>query len=216
MTTTVLRRTTPARGSRPAGLVSIGDHDHFYTVYTYIDRSATGPEEIFKDFKGYLQADAYSAMMVCTTRRDRRGRVPDARGESMRPGRRTRNDPISAGVTACSMTSKATRKPRDRRLRGVRRVSAWCCETSDRGRSSTSFHACWKPTPKVLPKSLIRRGDPVRAEPLGGPVCPLEPGFLEPDNAMSRAAVCRCAGPQELAARGSDKEAVTAAKLMSP
>ena len=42
--------------------VSIGDHDHPYAVYSYTpDRSATGPQEIFKDFKGYLQADADSA-----------------------------------------------------------------------------------------------------------------------------------------------------------
>ena len=33
-----------------------------YVVYSYTpDRSATGPDELFKDFKGYLQADAYSA-----------------------------------------------------------------------------------------------------------------------------------------------------------
>jgi transposase len=42
--------------------VSIGDHDHPYTVYTYTpDRSATGPREIFRGFRAYLQADAYSA-----------------------------------------------------------------------------------------------------------------------------------------------------------
>jgi transposase len=42
--------------------VAIGDHDHPYVVYTYTpDRGAAGPREIFKDFRGYLQADAYSA-----------------------------------------------------------------------------------------------------------------------------------------------------------
>ena len=42
--------------------VSIGDHHHPYVVYRYMpDRSGAGPQEIFKDFKGYLQADAYSA-----------------------------------------------------------------------------------------------------------------------------------------------------------
>ena len=40
---------------------SIGDHYHPYVVYRYTpDHSATGPQEIFKDFKGYLQADACS------------------------------------------------------------------------------------------------------------------------------------------------------------
>jgi hypothetical protein len=39
----------------------IGDHDHPYVVYRYTeDRSGTGPAEIFKDYKGYLQADAAS------------------------------------------------------------------------------------------------------------------------------------------------------------
>ena len=42
--------------------VSIGDHNNPCTVYSYApDRGATGPREIFKDFKGYLQADAYPA-----------------------------------------------------------------------------------------------------------------------------------------------------------
>ena len=42
--------------------VSIGDHYHPYVVYTYTpDRSGAGPAAIFKDFEGYLQADAYSA-----------------------------------------------------------------------------------------------------------------------------------------------------------
>src|SRR3954452_7760832 len=41
---------------------SIGDHNNHYVVYTYTpDRSGDGPAAIFKDFRGYLQADAYSA-----------------------------------------------------------------------------------------------------------------------------------------------------------
>ncbi len=39
----------------------VGDHDNPYVVYFYTpDHSATGPWEIFKDFQGYLQADACS------------------------------------------------------------------------------------------------------------------------------------------------------------
>lgn len=42
--------------------VQIGDHDHRYTVYDYTpDRSAAGPRRVFQGYKGYLQADAYSA-----------------------------------------------------------------------------------------------------------------------------------------------------------
>ena len=56
-------KTTMARGSRPAGS---GLPSATITILTWSivytpDRSAAGPEEIFKDFKGYLQADAYSA-----------------------------------------------------------------------------------------------------------------------------------------------------------
>ena len=54
-------KTTSGKGIKTGRLwVSIGDHYNPYVVYCYTpDRSATGPQEIFKDFKGYLQADAY-------------------------------------------------------------------------------------------------------------------------------------------------------------
>ena len=39
----------------------VGDRDHPYTVYDYTpDRSRDGPEAFLEDFRGYLQADAYS------------------------------------------------------------------------------------------------------------------------------------------------------------
>ena len=39
----------------------VGDPDHPYTVYDYTpNRSRAGPGEFLKDFRGYLQADAYS------------------------------------------------------------------------------------------------------------------------------------------------------------
>ena len=56
-------KTTSGKGIKTGRLwASIGDHYNPYVVYSYTpDRSAAGPQEIFKDFKGYLQADAYSA-----------------------------------------------------------------------------------------------------------------------------------------------------------
>ena len=40
----------------------VGDEEHPYTVYDYTpNRSRDGPEEFLKAFRGYLQADAYSA-----------------------------------------------------------------------------------------------------------------------------------------------------------
>jgi transposase len=39
----------------------VGDAEHPYTVYDYTpNRSRDGPDEFLKDFRGYLQADAYS------------------------------------------------------------------------------------------------------------------------------------------------------------
>jgi transposase len=39
----------------------VGDPKHPYTVYDYTpNRSRAGPDEFLKDFRGYLQADAYS------------------------------------------------------------------------------------------------------------------------------------------------------------
>jgi transposase len=39
----------------------VGDPKHPYTVYDYtLNRSRAGPDEFLKDFRGYLQADAYS------------------------------------------------------------------------------------------------------------------------------------------------------------
>ena len=40
----------------------IGDRDHPYTVYDYRDsRGQEGPAEVLKDYRGYLQTDAYSS-----------------------------------------------------------------------------------------------------------------------------------------------------------
>src|ERR1035437_5176438 len=39
----------------------VGDDDHPFTVYDYTpNRSRDGPEEFLKEFRGFLQADAYS------------------------------------------------------------------------------------------------------------------------------------------------------------
>ena len=42
--------------------VQIGDHNHRYIVYDYTpDHSGVGPRRVFRGYRGYLQADAYSA-----------------------------------------------------------------------------------------------------------------------------------------------------------
>jgi hypothetical protein len=54
----------PKRDSTRTGYLwaYVGDADHPYTVYDYRDsRGRVGPAEILKDFRGYLQTDAYSS-----------------------------------------------------------------------------------------------------------------------------------------------------------
>ena len=121
----------------------IGDHYHPYVVYRYTeDRSGAGPAEIFKDYKGYLQADAASVYdrlyssgkiievgcMMHARRRFYEARTSD-------PPRRTRRWRGSN----CSTTSNA-RPRRSTRPRGTRRSSlhGTRCGGSDRVRSSSS------------------------------------------------------------------------------
>ena len=50
----------------------VGDAEHPYTVYDYTpNRSRDGPDEFLKDFRGYLQADAYSGYDHLYTAPDR-------------------------------------------------------------------------------------------------------------------------------------------------
>ena len=50
----------------------VGDAEHPYTVYDYTpNRSRDGPDEFLKDFRGYLQADAYSGYDHIYTEPDR-------------------------------------------------------------------------------------------------------------------------------------------------
>ena len=61
---TPVRVLDPTRDSTRKGYfwVYIGDDGHPYTVFDYRDsRSRDGPAEILKDFRGYLQTDAYAS-----------------------------------------------------------------------------------------------------------------------------------------------------------
>ena len=131
--------------------VSIGDHDHPYMVYTYTpDRSAAGPREIFKDFKGYLQADAYSAYDGLYTSGEiiEVGCMMHARRKFYEA--RTSDPPRShqalAWIGLLYDVERRGEGARDRGLRGVRRLAASGCERSDRGRSSRSSMTGWKPS----------------------------------------------------------------------
>jgi hypothetical protein len=60
---TPIRVLDPGKGkTRTARFwVYVGDDEHPFTVFDYTtSRSRDGPEKFLKDFKGYLQADAYT------------------------------------------------------------------------------------------------------------------------------------------------------------
>ena len=127
---------------------SIGDHYHPYVVYTYTpDRSVAGPAAIFKDFEGYLQADAYSAYDALFTSGKiiEVGCMMHARRNSTRPGPATRLGRTRRWRGSnCSTTSNARRR-RSTRPRGTRHSSppGMRCGRSDRGRSSSSSMTGW-------------------------------------------------------------------------
>ena len=139
--------------------VSVGDRDHPYVVYRYTpDRSAAGPREIFKDFKGYLQADAYSAydglyksgeIIEVGCMMHARRKFYEAR--TSRPA----TVPSGAGMDQPALRRR-TRREKARRPQTTRPSSRFgtSCETSDRGRSSTSFTPGWKPScPRSCPRA---------------------------------------------------------------
>ncbi len=122
---------------------SVGDHYNPYVVYCYTpDHSATGPQEIFKDFKGYLQADAcFSLRLSVQIEADHRGRLHDARstkvlrGEDQRPG----TVASSIGVDPIALRHR-TRSEKAQSL-PITRLLSRCgtsCEKSDRCRSLKS------------------------------------------------------------------------------
>ena len=138
--------------------VSIGDHDHRYVVYTYTpDRSATGPEEIFKDFKGYLQADAYSAYDGLYKSGDivEVGCMMHARRKFYEA--RTSDPQRSHQALAwISLLYDVEREAKERETADYEAFVAMrhSCEPSDRSRSLTSSTPGWKPScPRSCPRA---------------------------------------------------------------
>ncbi len=87
---------------------------------------------------------------------DHRGRVHDARAAKVLRGPDQRSAAVASGAGMDQLAlrrRKRREEARDRGLRGVRRLTAPSCETSDRGRSSTSFTPGWKPSsPRFCPR----------------------------------------------------------------
>jgi transposase len=200
---------------------SIGDHDNPYTVYTYTtDRSAAGPREIFKGFKGYLQADACSSYDGLYTS----GEIVEV-GCMMHARRKfheARTSDPQRSHQALAWIGLLYDVERDVKERETDDYEAFVAlRYRVRGERSRSifdkFHAWLEAEqPKVLPKSPIAEAIGYALNHWGALKRPLEAGFLELDNgACERAFKPVAIGRRNWLFAGSDKGAQTAAILMS-
>jgi transposase len=201
--------------------VSVGDHDHRYVVYRYTpDRSAAGPEEIFKDFKGYLQADAYSAYDGLY----KSGEIVEV-GCMMHARRkfyeaRTTDPPRSHQALAwISLLYDVERQAKEREPTEYEAFVALRYKLrAERSQPIfDKFHAWLEAElPKVLPQSPIAQAIQYALNHWEALKRPLEAGFLELDNgACERAFKPVALGRKNWLFAGSDKGGETAAVLMS-
>jgi hypothetical protein len=201
--------------------VSVGDHDHPYVVYGYTpDRSAAGPEAIFKDFKGYLQADAYPAYDGLY----RSGAIVEV-GCLMHARRkfyeaRTSDPERSHRVLAwISLLYDVEREAKEHLAQGYEAfVAARQALRSERSRPIFDQLHAWlqAEAPQVLPKSPIGEAIQYAWNHWEALRRPLEAGFLELDNgACERALKPVALGRKNWLFAGSDQGGETAAVLMS-
>ncbi len=201
--------------------VSIGDHDHRYTVYVYTpDRSADGPNEIFKDFQGYLQADAYSGYDGLY----KSGTIVEV-GCMMHARRkfyeaRTSDPPRSHQALAwISLLYDVERDAKEREPTDYEAFVALRHRLrAERSRPIFDKFRAWLEAelPKVLPKSPIGEAIQYALNHWEALKRPLEAGFLELDNgACERAFKPVGIGRRNWLFAGSDKGGQTAAVLMS-
>jgi transposase len=201
--------------------VSIGDHDHPYTVYTYTpDRSAAGPQEIFKGFEGYLQADAYSAYdglytsgaivevgcMMHARRKFHEARTSDPQRSHQALAWISLLYDVERGVKGRETDDYEAFVALRHRVRGQRSQPIF-----------DKFHAWLEAErPKVLPKSPIGEAIQYALNHWEALKRPLEAGFLELDNgACERAFKPVALGRKNWLFAGSDQGGQTAAVLMS-
>jgi transposase len=201
--------------------VSIGDHGHRYTVYCYTpDRSAAGPQEIFKDFKGYLQADAYSAYDGLY----KSGKIVEV-GCLMHARRKfydARTSDPERAHQALAWISLLYDVEREAKKREPPEYEAFVdlrhAMRAERSRPIfDKFHAWLEDeAPKVLPKSPIGEAIQYALNHWVALMRPLDAGFLELDNgACERAFKPVAIGRRNWLFAGSDKGGQTAAVLMS-
>src|SRR3954467_1638370 len=200
----------------------IGDHYHRYVVYRYTeDRSGSGPAEFFKDYGGYLQADASSVFdqlyssgkiievgcMMHARRKfyeARTGDPPRAHQALAWIGllydveREAKEEHETAEYEAFVAARHALRGERSRPI--FKQLHDWLVAEA----------------PKVLPKSPIGEAIRYALNHWTALERPLEAGFLELDNgACERAFKPVALGRKNWLFVGSDEGGKTAAVLMS-
>jgi transposase len=201
--------------------VSIGDHNNPYIVYSHTpDRGATGPREIFKDFKGYLQADAYPAYDGLY----KSGEIIEV-GCMMHARRKfyeaRTSDPQRShqALAWIKLLYDVEREAKKREGPDYEAFVALRHEMrAERSRPIfDKFHAWLEAeAPKVLPKSPIGEAIQYALNHWVALKRPLESGFLELDNGASERAFKPVAlGRKNWLFAGSDKGGQTAAVLMS-
>jgi transposase len=201
---------------------TIGDHDHRYIVHHYTpDRSGAGPGAIFRGYRGYLQADAYSGYdalyasgaiveVGCPMHARRKfyeARTTDPRrshealawiGLLYEVERQAKQWPGAEDPAVLVAARHALRQERSRPL--FEKFGAWLEAEA----------------PRVLPKSPIGEAIGYARNHWVALNRPLEAGFLELDNgACERALKPIAIGRRNWLFAGSDRGGETAAVLMS-
>lgn len=203
--------------------VHVGDGNNRFIVYDYTpDHSAAGPQRVFKDFKGYLQADAYTGYDGLFAS----GKIIEV-GCWMHARRKFHeartSDPAGSHIALAWIgelykieeDAKKTRKKHpdwddatwhshryELRLRRSRPIL-------------DALHA-WLEGVRVLPKSPIGEAISYALNHWTALMRPLEAGFLEMDNGASERALKPVAlGRKNWLFAGSDTGGKTAATLMS-
>jgi transposase len=201
--------------------VSIGDHFNRHVVYRYMpDGTAARPAEIFKDFEGYLQADANSAYDGLY----KSGKIVEV-GCMMHARRKfyeARTTDVERSHRALAWISLLYDIEREAKKREPEDYEAFVALRHKlRGERSRpifdQFHTWLEAElPKVRPKPPIGEAIQYALNHWTALMRPLEAGFLELDNGASERAFKPVAlGRKNWLFAGSDKGGQTAAILMS-
>jgi transposase len=205
--------------------VHVGDGNNRFVVYDYTpDHSRAGPDRVFKDYTGYLQADAHpvydglfrgGTIVEVGCWMHARRRFHEARTSD--PARSHLMLAWVAGLYEVEDDAKKARKHHPEWD-----DAAWHAHRSERRleRSRPTLEAirAWldREHGKVLPKSPIGEAIGYARNHWGALTRPLEAGFLEIDNGASERALKPVAlGRKNWLFAGSDAGGRTAAVLMS-